>query len=361
MVRSGGAGALAGCCWQVAYGAQAAAPLCAHLAAARVLYLVSQQRGQGFHLSIHRVCAAVHHGQPAAARGRGGPACGCSREGWTPHRAVLATQQHLQPLPMCPPTRCTRRSALRSNTTTTAQHQHHHRQAGTCRGRCSRPSAPPPPGAPPPPWQTPQTKTCSSVGRAFGQRWMAGRRWESCARRGAAATSCPCPPPAHALHPPMCPRCTRLPLSGAPCLAPTRSSRRSFSSSILCPMATRSTPACWQVGTTSMPSSASPGNSADSSSRCRRGHSARAWQCGGVRIVGAAWAGGLAPGSAPAVAGRQPQARPGFTSPVGGRSRRRRRRPAATAPLHCSVAGAGSLHGRRTHRGWSIRGPRAWP
>lgn len=40
------------------------------------------------------------------------------------------------------------------------------------------------------------------------------------------------------------------------------------------PCAPAPTCACWQVGMTSMPSSGVPGNSAATSSRCRRGHSA---------------------------------------------------------------------------------------
>lgn len=55
----------------------ACAGACTHLAAARVLRAVAQQRRQCLNLSIHSVRATVHHGQPAAGIYVVGPVSRC--------------------------------------------------------------------------------------------------------------------------------------------------------------------------------------------------------------------------------------------------------------------------------------------
>lgn len=93
-------------------------------------------------------------------------------------------------------------------------------------------------------------------------------------------------------------------------------------SRILCSLALprlRHTCACWQVGITSMPSSGVPGNSAATSSRCRRGHSA---------------------------------AQEGWAAGSGGRQRRRGRRAQLKMQPLCSIPASAM------YREWSTRGPR---
>ena len=164
--------------------------------------------------------------------------------------------------------------------------------AGRCRGRCSRPSGPSPLAASTPPGQTRQTAQrgqeagVTSVGASACAR-------QSC-RSGAVETGGPwrCCPARRRSVPHLA--ALRSSQPSAPALnrppTPTRSSRRSFSVSTRSPICTRSTPACWQVGITSISSSEVPGNRAATSSRCRRGHSAgrRGWGTAGSGWVAVA-------------------------------------------------------------------------
>ena len=131
---------------------QQPAALGTHLAAARVLRLVAQQRGQRLHLAVHGVRAAVHHGQPAVggAVRRGGD---CEVLAARPARAAASSGAAAGRRPrLClpAPASCPSPQGAHMCQTTPSP-------APTCRGRCSRPSAPPRAGAPPPPWRTPQT------------------------------------------------------------------------------------------------------------------------------------------------------------------------------------------------------------